>query len=91
MGTIELNKKVTELKELEQYAKEIEAEIEAIKDQIKAEMTARNTEEMTSGVFTIRWKEVTQKRFDGKAFKADHEDLYEEYRKETKQKRFTIS
>ena len=90
MGTIELNKKVTELKELEQYKAEIEAEIEALKDEIKAEMTARNTEEMTSGVFTIRWKEYTQRKFDSKAFKAEHSDLYEEYRKETKQKRFTI-
>lgn len=91
MGTIELNKKVTELKELEQYMKEVEAEIEAIKDEIKAEMTNRNTDEMTSGVFTIRWKEVTSKRFDSKRFKAEHEEMYEAYQKESKSKRFTIN
>ena len=91
MGTIELNRKVTELKELEQYAKEIEAEIESIKDQIKAEMTARDTDEMTSGVFTIRWKEVTSSRFDGKKFKAEHEELYKAYQTKTTTKRFTIN
>lgn len=91
MGTIELNNKVMELKELEQYAKEIAAEIDGIKDEIKAEMTDRGTEEMTVGVFTVRYKEVTQNRFDSKRFQADHGDLYREYQKASTSKRFTVS
>lgn len=91
MGTIELNKKIMEIKELEQYAKEVQAEIEALKDEVKAEMTTRGTDEMTVGVFTVRWKDVTQKRFDGKTFQKDHEDLYKAYQKESTSKRFTIN
>lgn len=89
MGTIELNNKVMELKELEQYAQEVNAEIEAIKDEIKKEMADRNTDEMTVGVFTVRWKEYESSRFDSKKFKADHADMYEAYKKTTKSKRFT--
>lgn len=90
MGTIELNNKVMELKELEQFADEIAAEIEALKDQIKKEMADRNTDEMTVGVFTVRWKEYESSRFDSKKFKADHADMYEAYKKTSTSKRFTI-
>lgn len=89
MGTIELNNKVTELKELKQYAKEIEAEITGIEDELKREMEARGEEEMTVGVFTVRYKTVESSRFDSKRFKLDHADLYKEYLKKTVTKRFT--
>ena len=41
MGTIELNGKVKELRELRRMADELAAEIEAIQDSIKAEMTCQ--------------------------------------------------
>lgn len=91
MGTIELNNKVMELKELEQYAEEIAAEIETLKDTIKRELETRGTDEMTVGVFKVRWKEYKSSRFDSKRFKAEHADLYEEYKKESTAKRFTIN
>lgn len=89
MGTIELNNKVTELKELKLYAKEIEAEITGLEDEIKREMEARGEEEMTVGVFTVRYKTVESSRFDSKQFKLDHADLYKQYQKKTVTKRFT--
>lgn len=46
MSTNELTSKVRELKELKAMADELAAEITSIEDIIKAEMTARNTEEM---------------------------------------------
>ena len=85
-----ITEKVITLKELEQFADEIAAEIEGIKDEIKREMESQGTDEMTVGVFKIRWKEVTSKRFDSKRFKAEHEDMYTAYQKESKSKRFTI-
>ena len=85
MGTIELNNKVTELKELKLYAKEITG----LEDEIKREMEARGEEEMTVGVFTVRYKTVESSRFDSKRFKLDHADLYKEYQKKTVTKRFT--
>jgi predicted phage-related endonuclease len=90
MGVVELNKKVTEIKELEQYAKEIQAEIDGLKDEVKAEMDRQGADEITVGVLTVRWKEVVSHRFDSKRFKADHEDMYTAYTKENKSKRFTI-
>lgn len=90
MGTIEMNNKVMELKELEQFAAEIAEEIEAIKDELKAEMTRRGKDELTVGVFKVRWKEYESKRFDSKGFQKDHGDLYEAYKKPTVTKRFTI-
>ncbi len=89
MKAIELNNKVMELKEMEQYAAEISAEIEALKDEIKAEMTRQGKDEMTVGVFTVRWKEYKSSRFDSKRFKADHADMYEAYKTQTTTKRFT--
>ena len=51
MSTTELTSKIRELKELKQMADELAAEITAIEDIIKAEMTARNTDEMIVDVF----------------------------------------
>lgn len=51
MSTIELTSKVRELKELKLMAEELAAEITAIEDTIKAEMTAKETDEMTVDVF----------------------------------------
>lgn len=50
-------------------AEELAAEITSIEDAIKAEMTARDTDEMTVDVFKIRWTRVTSNRFDTTAFK----------------------
>lgn len=46
MSANEMTAKVRELKELKAMAEELAQEITAIEDAIKAELTARNTEEM---------------------------------------------
>ena len=91
MTTSELLKKVRELKELQQMADELTTEIESLKDELKAEMTAEGKDEMTIDVFTLRYKSVSTSRFDSKAFKAQHSDLYAAYTKTSTSKRFTIS
>ena len=91
MSTHELTSKVRELKELKTMAEELAAEITSIEDEIKAEMTARNTEEMTVDVFKVRWTKVTSNRFDTTAFKKTHGDLYEQYIKTTESRRFSIA
>ncbi len=90
MGMEELKSKVTELKELEAMQAEITAEMESIKDELKAEMERQKTEEMSVGVYKVRYKTVTSKRFDSRAFKASHGDLYGQYLKEATAKRFTV-
>lgn len=91
MSTIELTSKVRELKELKMMAEELAAEITAIEDTIKAEMTARETEELITGEYKIRWKKVVSNRFDTTSFKKTHADLYEQYTKTTETRRFTIA
>ena len=49
MSTIEITSKLESLRELEDLIEEAKAEAEAIRDEIKAEMLSRDTEELTAG------------------------------------------
>lgn len=91
MSANELTTKIRELKELKAMAEQIAAEIATIEDALKAEMTARNTEEMTVDVFKVRWTTVKSSRFDSTAFKKTHGDLYAQYTKESVSRRFSVA
>lgn len=91
MSTKDLSSKVKELKELKIMMEELDAEITTIEDEIKAEMTARGTDELLLDMFKISWKAVTSNRFDSKAFNATHEELYSQYTKPTTSKRFLVA
>ena len=90
MSANEMTAKVRELKELKAMIDELSAEVATIEDEIKAEMTARNVNEMAVDVFKIRWTPVTSSRFDSSASKKVHGDLYAQYTKQTTSRRFTI-
>lgn len=87
----ELSAKVKELRELKMMAAELADEITAIEDQIKAEMTARDIDEIVTDQYRIKWTTVTSTRFDSKAFKIAHADLYDQYAKTTQSRRFTVA
>lgn len=87
----ELTSKVRELKELKLMAEDLAAEITAIEDAIKAEMTTMGTDELRVDVFKVRWTSFTSTRFDSKAFKATHADLYNQYTKPVQTRRFSIN
>lgn len=91
MSTIDLLAKIRSLKELEALISEAQAELDSIKDELKAEMTNRNTEELDVDVFKIRYKTVKSNRFDTTAFKSTHKDLYDQYVKQTESRRFTVA
>lgn len=91
MSTKDITAKVRSLKELEALIAEAQAEAESIKDELKAEMINRNTEEMTVDVFKIRYKTVKSNRFDTNAFKSTHKELYNQYIKQTESRRFTVA
>jgi predicted phage-related endonuclease len=90
MSTVDVVSKIEELKELEALIREAEKEAEALKDEIKAEMTKRNTEELEAGRYVVRWTSVTTDRFDSKAFKAEMADVYGRYVRTTESRRFSI-
>ena len=91
MNKNEMSAKLRELKELKAMADEIGQEIAAIEDEIKAEMTARETEELIAGEYKVRWTHVTSSRFDTTAFKKAMPALAEQYTKTTITRRFTIA
>lgn len=91
MNRTELENKVKELKELKGMQEELQAEITAIEDQIKAEMTEQNVTELQAGLFKVRWTPVTSNRFDTTAFKNKYADLYNQFLKVVESKRFSIA
>ena len=91
MSTIEITSKIEALKDLEALIEEAKAEAETLRDEIKAEMLNRNTEEMEAGQYIIRWTSVLSQRFDTTSFKKVYVDLYKEYTKQTASRRFSIA
>ena len=91
MSTIEISAKIAELQELEVLIEEAKAEADSIRDEIKAEMLNRNTEEMEVGTHTIRYTSILSNRFDSTAFKKAMPELYKAYTRQTSSRRFTIS
>lgn len=82
---------VRSIKEHDQLIKQLEAEAETAKDEIKAVMTEFGLEEMNVDVFTVRYKEVVSERFDSKLFKAGNPDTYKMYLTASSCMKFTIS
>ena len=91
MSTIEITSKIEALKDLESLIEEAKAEAEALRDEIKAEMLKRNTEEMEAGQYIVRWTSVLSQRFDSTAFKKVMPDVYKSFTKQTASRRFSIN
>lgn len=91
MSTIDLESKIAMMQEWEALAEEAKAEAEALRDEIKAELTSRNTEEVTTGKYIIRWTSVLSQRFDSTAFKRAMPDVYKAFTKQVSSRRFTVS
>ena len=73
------SEQIKNIRELERMREEIEKELEAAKDEIKAYMTAHNTYEISGDDFKVTWNERTSSRIDTKALKAELPDICERY------------
>ncbi len=91
MSVNEMEIKVAKMQEWEALAEEAKAEADALRDEIKAEMLARDAEEITAGRFIVRWTSVLSNRFDSTGFKKDHAEMYKEYTRQTASRRFSIA
>ena len=91
MSTTQIAKKIETLLEWEKIMEEAKAEADSLRDEIKREMTIRNTEELTVGQYIIRWTSVLSQRFDATAFKKVMPDIYKAYTKQIASRRFTIA
>ena len=91
MATYEIISKLNELSELRRMADELNAEIEAIQDAIKAHMTEADTDTITAGAFKVTWKAVTSTRIDTTALRKDLPEIWQEYGKTTTTRRFSVA
>ena len=91
MTTTEITTKVRHMKRLQAKADQLQAEITAIQDEIKATMTEQGTEELSAGEYKIRYALITSNRFDSKAFRASYDALYQQFVKPTVSRRFSVA
>lgn len=89
MKVKEMEKKAQELQELRRMREELDAEIAAIEDEIKADMG--DQEQITAGAFRISWKTVTSCRVDTTAMKKAVPEIVAQYMKQTTTRRFVIA
>ena len=86
----EIITKIEALNEWEALMEEAKAEVEALRDSIKAEMLERDTEELAAGQYIVRWTSILSNRFDTTAFKREHAEMYRLYTKQTASRRFSV-
>lgn len=91
MSTQEISCKVQELRELSRMRDELENEITALQDAIKAHMTAQGTDILHGVDYKITWKTVVSTRLDGKALRAAMPELAAQFTKETTARRFVVA
>ncbi len=89
MSIKEIESKAQELQELKRMKEELEAEIEAAQDEIKAAMG--DQEAITAGAYKITWKAVTSSRLDGKALKAALPEIAARFTITSTARRFCIN
>lgn len=91
MSNMEIQSKVNDLRELRRMAEELEAEITAIQDSIKAHMTASGVEELAGADYKVTWKAVTSSRLDTTALRKALPDVAERFMKQSTTRRFVLA
>lgn len=91
MSKIELLAKIELLNKYESMIEELKNEADSVRNTIKAEMDAREVEELIAGQYIIRWTPVLSNRFDSTAFKKVMPEIYKAYTKQVSSRRFSIS
>jgi len=85
-------KKIEAIKAIEAYVKELEAEADSYKDEIKAVMNSENVETLEAGDYIVRWTSTLTSRFNTKLFKEKMGvEMYKAFTTETASKRFSIA
>lgn len=91
MNTNELNKKAKDYFALLEMIEELQAQAEAIKDEMKSVMVENGVEELEGTGWRATWHNTITNRFDSSAFKKAHADLYTAFCKPTNGTRFTLN
>ena len=87
-----LESRIELMQQYEAEANAFKAKAEEIKDAIKDQMTAMDTEEIVTPNYVVRFVDVLTSRFDTRLFKQTcGERLYNQFLKQVASKRFTVS
>ena len=87
-----LESRIELMQQYEAEANNFKAKAEEIRDSIKEQMTAAQTEELVTPNYVVRFIDVLTSRFDTKLFKEMcGEGLYNQFLKQIASKRFTVS
>ncbi len=89
MSNPNLTPKITELMELKRMREELDAEIAAAEDEIKAAMGDEDT--LLAGPFKVTWKTITSSRLDSTALKKALPEIAARFMKQTTTRRFSIN
>lgn len=89
MSMKEMESKIRELRQLQALIEEAQAEVEAIKDTIKAAMG--DSEAIQAGEYKVTWKPVTSTRLDAAALRKALPDVAERFTRTTTTRRFTVA
>ena len=89
MSNPNMEAQIHELMELKRMKEELEAEIVAAEDAIKAVMG--DEELLTAGAFKVSWKNFISSRVDTTALKKAMPEIAEQFTKQTKSRRFAIN
>lgn len=88
---MDINATMTELAEYIRLGEEVAANIEALKDQLKAYMQATGTDTISGTGHKAAYKTVTSNRLDTAALKRDLPDVAQQYTRATETRRFTFA
>jgi predicted phage-related endonuclease len=91
MSRTDINETVKTIRELKRMKEELEAEIQAEEDLIKAEMNRTSNYTILGDDYKVTWNEVTSTRVDTTALKKALPDVVEKFTKTTTTRRFCIA
>jgi predicted phage-related endonuclease len=91
MSKQDINETVKTIRELKRMREELDAEISAQEDLIKAEMNRTNVFIISGDDYKVTWNEVTSTRLDTAALKKALPEVAEKFSKTSTTRRFNIA
>ena len=91
MSTIEINNTAREYRSIQAMIKELEAEDDALKQEMIREMDSLQVDELAAGEYTIRYTLVESSRLDTAKLKAAQPEIFDAYTKKTTSTRFQVA
>ena len=86
-----INEVMKTIAEYAMIAEEAQKVVDENKELLKGYMTEAGLEELIGDEHKASYKTFEERRFDSTAFKKDHADMYEAYRKPQMKSRFTFA